>query len=105
MQPANFRNGDNATDWRACDRARARRVLVKGEMGSRPHVVRDVISEQAARSRRIHHDHVIEALALIEPMTRSTYAFRQGDRGAVRTACVFIPGMVVATSAKTEWPS
>ena len=35
-------------------------------------------------------------------MTRSTYAFCHGERGAVRTAAVFIPAMVVATSAKTE---
>ena len=33
-------------------------------------------------------------------MTRSTYAFCHGDRGAVRTACVFIPAMVVAHVCK-----
>jgi len=33
-------------------------------------------------------------------MMRSAQAFCHGDRGAVRTVCVFIPAMVVATSAK-----
>jgi len=36
----------------------------------------------------------------MEPMMRSAQAFCHGDRGAVRTVCVFIPAMVVATSAK-----
>src|SRR6187200_1369012 len=35
-------------------------------------------------------------------MTRSTWAFCQGDLGAVRTVWMFIPPMLVATSAKTE---
>jgi hypothetical protein len=35
-------------------------------------------------------------------MTRSAQAFCHGDRGAVRTVSVFMPAMVVATSAKTE---
>ena len=102
VQTADFWNGDDTTGGRRCDRARARGGLVKREMGSRPHVVRAVLSEHAVQSRRIHHDHVIEALASDRTNDRSTYAFCQGDRGAVRTACVFIPAMVVATPAKTE---
>jgi len=52
-------------------------------------------------SGRVDHDDVIEALA----SDRADDAFRvsvlHGDRGAVRTVCMFIPAMVVATSAKT----
>ena len=40
-----------------------RRVLAEREMRSRAHVVRDVVCKHAVQSRRVHHDHVIEALA------------------------------------------
>jgi len=60
---AAFWNGDDMTGGRRCDRARVRGVLVKRGIRSRLHVVRDVVSKNAVLSRRIHHDHVIEALA------------------------------------------
>jgi hypothetical protein len=63
MQTADFWNGDNATGSRRCDRARAGCLLVERKMCSRPHVVGDVVSEDPVQPRRVHHDHVIEALA------------------------------------------
>ena len=33
-------------------------------------------------------------------MTRSAYSFCHGDLGAVRTVCMFMPAMVVATPGK-----
>jgi hypothetical protein len=71
-------------------------------MCSRVQVVRDVLAEHAVPRCRVHHDHVIEALAL----NRTADAFNVGvlpwERGAVRTAWMFILAMVLATSAKTE---
>jgi hypothetical protein len=63
VQTSDLWNSDDTTGGRRCDRARVRRILVKREMGPRPQVVRDVLSENALQSRRIHYDQVIEALA------------------------------------------
>jgi hypothetical protein len=38
----------------------------------------------------VEDHHVIQAFVRIEPITRSTQAFCQGDRGAVTTSVMFI---------------
>ena len=59
--------------------ARDRCVLAEREMGSRAQVVREVLGQDSVKPRRVHDnhviealDHVIEALTRIDPMTRST---------------------------------
>lgn len=61
----------------------------------------------SAEAHFLAREHVVRwlpvrAVCRIEPMTRSTWAFGHGERGAVRTACVFVPAIVAAPSAKTE---
>ena len=57
--------------WRR-DWARDRCVLAEREMGSRAQVVREVLGQDSVKPRRVHDNHVIEALTRIDPMTRST---------------------------------
>ena len=101
VEPAHLRRCDDAAGRRRHDLARDRRVLLKCQMRSRLHVVGDVSGEHLAQPRRVHDDDMVEALTSDRPITRSAYAFCHGDRGAVRTAWIFIPAVVVATSAKT----
>ncbi len=49
-------------------------------------VIADVGGQDAAQMALVEDHHVIQAFVRIEPITRSTQAFCQGDRGAVTTS-------------------
>jgi hypothetical protein len=68
--------------------SRLRGVLVEGEVRSGTVVVDEVVAQQATQMGVVKHHHVVEALAAQVPMTRSTYGFCQGDRGAVLTSWI-----------------
>jgi len=79
----------SAEDWYRCDGAellrapKIRRILVQREMRADLIVIRSVILQHATQLRFVEHDQVSRLSRRIEPMTRSTWPFCHGERGAV----------------------
>ena len=88
MQAADLRDGDHLSDPAWQDRPRVRTILVERQMRSSALVVIDIGEHYAAQMALVEDDDVIQTLAGIEPITRSTYAFCHGDRGAVITSVI-----------------
>ena len=60
-----------------------RGVLVQRSMNSRLIIVEGIFAQDPAQVRFAKHDHVVGHSRRIEPMSLSTSAFCQGDRGAI----------------------
>jgi hypothetical protein len=63
VKASNFRECHHATFRRRVDASWRGRVLLEGEMGSRPMIIGDIASEQAAQMRLAQNDDVIETFA------------------------------------------
>jgi len=100
MQAADFRRRHDAAGRGRLDWSGHRAVLREREMRTRAHLVRDVAREHLTQAEFVHHDHGSRHSRRIEPMTRSTWAFCQGERGAVRTTSMCISAIVVSAAAK-----
>ena|SRR5215217_5306743 len=86
MQSAKFWERDHGPfRWRL-HASRRGRVLLQGEMCARPMIVGEICGQEPAQMPLADHDHVVQALAPKEPITRSTYGFCHGLEGLDTTS-------------------
>jgi hypothetical protein len=88
MQAGDLREGDDLSASASLDRARVGTILVKRKMGAVSVVVVDVRGEDAAQMALVEDHDVVETPRRIEPITCSTYAFCQDERGAAMTSVI-----------------
>ena len=84
VQTADFGSHHDASG--RLDDAFRRSILAERQVRPRPLVVRNVGPKDTTKMPLIEDDDVVQTLATDRPMTRSTWGFCQGERGAVRTA-------------------
>ena len=86
MQTAEMRDLNDSTGRRRLHRPGHGRILVQREVRPPIEVVGEVLLKMTPQGAFVPHDDVVQALGRLEPITRSTNGFCQGDRGAVSTS-------------------
>jgi hypothetical protein len=88
VQAADFGTLHDRPRRRTLDRPEVGCVLVEREVGARLMVIGKVSGQDTAKVSLAEDEHVIQALARIDPMTRSAKGFCQGLCGAVKISSI-----------------
>jgi hypothetical protein len=90
METTDFTNLDHLTFSAGLRSSELRGVFAERQMCAPAVVIGNIRRESTKESALSEHDHVIETLAArMDPMSRSTYALWQGERGA-ESSCLML---------------
>ena len=88
VEPAGLWELDDLTEFRRFDFPRLGGILAERKMRTRNVVVMEVIAQNPSHVPFAEDDYVVEAFTPNRSMTRSTYGFCHGERGAMRTGLI-----------------